>query len=665
MPETAMDGAAVTTPLPPGYPEAPDGRGRARKCVGGKLIGLGKYGTEKSVERYISLGLDAAHLKAIADAAPFTGDFPLGYPKADARGDATKYWNGKIYYFGKHGTQGSVERFNTSPVGQAFSAALATGRQDGMEWIDLDGTRWVTADDAPLGSRTLTKYRRDVGATPVLEKVEGQIRAKKVPMSSTYFCEFVWVYHAQDVEDLRAAFEMPPHLNLAELYSLHAITIVDPGAGYRVGDVLILQGGESTRPARIKVKNVNDSGGVTDCAATFAGAYTERAPSPATTTGGNGADFAVNVRFKKGQFGRLKILGFDEERSEKKRRHWWKVQCTCPKRTEKSVAALKLLSGNSKSCGCIESNFADARREHQKMTTQIVDGVEYWTPRTMMAFLDVSWTVLDGMWSATATKPNSEGRKKRAGCPHLPNFRAIGTRMLPTAYGRKVKHYVAADGRLARKAMDRAAGIPTPAHATRLEEALLELEWSPQTLGRRLDKDGVSIEKISGRASDGRMGLGFAFVPNWFIKKYKPEWEPAPSDQTDILLVAIRKEGRKNRATTKKVGARIGDELRGRHVEQTDAQILPTPKSHCLTVKVECRTVTLDGETFDVKSAMAVRWLKVLSDHPGEWLSADELKRFDRELDGARPDRLKKYVPDPVLRLIDSETGKGSRLRLA
>jgi hypothetical protein len=84
-----------------------------------------------------------------------------------------------------------------------------------------------------------------------------------------------------------------------------------------------------------------------------------------------------------------------------------------------------------------------------------------------------------------------------------------------------------------------------------------------------------------------------------------------------------------------------------------------------LTVNLGRRTVTLDGQTFDVDSDQAVRWLKVLSDHPGDWLSPVEVAEYDPELDGTRLDRLKKFLPPSVLNLIDSKTGRGSRLRLA
>jgi hypothetical protein len=87
----------------------------------------------------------------------------------------------------------------------------------------------------------------------------------------------------------------------------------------------------------------------------------------------------------------------------------------------------------------------------------------------------------------------------------------------------------------------------------------------------------------------------------------------------------------------------------------------PPPR---LTVDLACMTITLDGVSHDLSSENALRWVEVLADHPGKWISAPELKDYDEELDGCRPDRLKKHLPESVLNLIDSEEGKGSRIRL-
>ncbi|NLE38409.1 MAG: hypothetical protein GX621_10330 [Pirellulaceae bacterium] len=84
---------------------------------------------------------------------------------------------------------------------------------------------------------------------------------------------------------------------------------------------------------------------------------------------------------------------------------------------------------------------------------------------------------------------------------------------------------------------------------------------------------------------------------------------------------------------------------------------------HRPTVNLEQRTVTLAGTTHDVKSEKALRWVNVLSEHVGEWISGPMLADYDDELMDARTDKLRAYLPASLLALIDSETGKGSRLR--
>jgi hypothetical protein len=83
-----------------------------------------------------------------------------------------------------------------------------------------------------------------------------------------------------------------------------------------------------------------------------------------------------------------------------------------------------------------------------------------------------------------------------------------------------------------------------------------------------------------------------------------------------------------------------------------------------LTVDLVKKTITLDGVGYDVSSTQALRWIKVLADHPGEWISRPQLKDYDPDLDGCRTDHLKEYLPDAILNLIDSKTGAGSRIRL-
>ena len=86
-----------------------------------------------------------------------------------------------------------------------------------------------------------------------------------------------------------------------------------------------------------------------------------------------------------------------------------------------------------------------------------------------------------------------------------------------------------------------------------------------------------------------------------------------------------------------------------------------------LKVNLGQSTATLDGTSYDVTSENALLWLKVLVEHPGEWISGRELadgKYGDVYIGLGRPDRLKKYLPNEILSLIKSRTGKGFCLRL-
>ena len=89
------------------------------------------------------------------------------------------------------------------------------------------------------------------------------------------------------------------------------------------------------------------------------------------------------------------------------------------------------------------------------------------------------------------------------------------------------------------------------------------------------------------------------------------------------------------------------------------------PKKRKLTVSVEKQSAILDGKEYDLKSAQVARWIKVLVDHEGEWISSPRLKDYDFELDEARTDRLKKNIPDEIRSLIESTPQRGSRLKLA
>lgn len=76
------------------------------------------------------------------------------------------------------------------------------------------------------------------------------------------------------------------------------------------------------------------------------------------------------------------------------------------------------------------------------------------------------------------------------------------------------------------------------------------------------------------------------------------------------------------------------------------------------------KTLTLGGTTYSVASERALRWVQILTERPGVWVSSRELPGLDRELQDTRTDKYKKLLPAPVLAIIESQTGGGSRILL-
>lgn len=88
------------------------------------------------------------------------------------------------------------------------------------------------------------------------------------------------------------------------------------------------------------------------------------------------------------------------------------------------------------------------------------------------------------------------------------------------------------------------------------------------------------------------------------------------------------------------------------------------PSKPTLIIDIERLTVTWKTRRLDVRSGLAVRWLKVLADNEGKWIPASALCDHDMALDGVRTDRLKKHIPKQVLKLIETSKRHGSRLVL-
>lgn len=84
-----------------------------------------------------------------------------------------------------------------------------------------------------------------------------------------------------------------------------------------------------------------------------------------------------------------------------------------------------------------------------------------------------------------------------------------------------------------------------------------------------------------------------------------------------------------------------------------------------VSVDVATCSAIFQGQRYDLRDEQPTRWLKVLADHPGEWISGSDLEDIDEELTGARTDRLHKKLPSDLQPLVESARGKGSRLKLA
>ena len=86
---------------------------------------------------------------------------------------------------------------------------------------------------------------------------------------------------------------------------------------------------------------------------------------------------------------------------------------------------------------------------------------------------------------------------------------------------------------------------------------------------------------------------------------------------------------------------------------------------HRMWVDIDTQIVAIDGVEHQVTSLLAVRWLNALWQRANEWVSSAELSEIDPKLNGALPHRLKRFFPKPILTLIESKRGTGSRLLLS
>jgi len=91
------------------------------------------------------------------------------------------------------------------------------------------------------------------------------------------------------------------------------------------------------------------------------------------------------------------------------------------------------------------------------------------------------------------------------------------------------------------------------------------------------------------------------------------------------------------------------------------------PQALSIMVDLERRTATIVAtrKEFELKSEQSLRWLKVLAENEGKWISGSNLKDYDPELEGGRTDRLRKGLPLQLRRLIKTSKRFGARLKMA
>jgi hypothetical protein len=146
-----------------------------------------------------------------------------------------------------------------------------------------------------------------------------------------------------------------------------------------------------------------------------------------------------------------------------------------------------------------------------------------------------------------------------------------------------------------------------------------------------------------------------------------PRWQDEPAEDDRVFLVSVSPrwvhwmDALRASALDRETGQQLqtSPAPTGENIGQPPTE--PPPR---LTTDLARLLVTLDGTTWEVASAQALRWVQVLATHPGEWISGPELPVYDNQLAYARPDRLKTFLPVRVRILISTHRRKGSRLRL-
>jgi hypothetical protein len=212
------------------------------------------------------------------------------------------------------------------------------------------------------------------------------------------------------------------------------------------------------------------------------------------------------------------VLRLDKKRSEEKGVRYWRCRCKACGR-KKSVQAGLLLSGKSKSCGCLmgrascrNSPFTKGRAKlaHAEAVVKVIDGREFYAPRKAARYAGVSQLTLSH-WSDTAG----------TGCPLL-SGETIEVVLHPTAYNREIRYYAKDDLARVRKARRELIRVPRFAGLVYIGVAAKELGVSMRTLRRlmKAQRPPVHAAKLTARSKDGRP-LKRSYIPEAFVNTQK------------------------------------------------------------------------------------------------------------------------------------------------
>jgi hypothetical protein len=208
-------------------------------------------------------------------------------------------------------------------------------------------------------------------------------------------------------------------------------------------------------------------------------------------------------------FGKLvavKLLAVKSKRGER----LWHCRCDCGRSCR--VAQSHLVSGHTKSCGCVGPLTSHRVRKEHRAKEQIVrNGVAWYSLRLTARLLGVDKSTLLGSKNRTGYKGSSPWLGGE-GLPTLP---------LEGAFPREEHYFHGPSVDRAKAAQAATPLVPTAAGLIPIGAARRKLGISDRTLYRRLKVARVRIEKRRSRDRQGHPRWR-AYVPQWFIDASEP-----------------------------------------------------------------------------------------------------------------------------------------------